>query len=120
CGAGGGEIGGGGSSTFSWAVTGAASLSLDNGIGTVTGTSKVVSPTATTTYTLTATNGGGSVTATARVTVVPPPPTISSFVATPPSITGGQSSTLSWSVSGATSLTIGGIGPVTGSSVDVT
>ncbi len=44
----------------------------------------------------------------------PPPPTISSFTAAPTAITSGQTSTLSWSVSGATSLSISGIGTVTG------
>lgn len=57
------------SSTLSWTVSGATSLSLDNGIGTVTGSSRSVTPSSTTTYVLTATNGGGSVTASATVTV---------------------------------------------------
>ena len=49
----------------------------------------------------------------------PPPPTISSFSAAPASITSGQSSQLSWSVSGATSLSISGIGTVTGTTASV-
>ena len=61
------------SSTLSWTVSGAASLSLDNGIGSVTGTStRAVSPTATTTYVLTATNAAGSVTASTTVSVAAP------------------------------------------------
>ena len=48
------------------------------------------------------------------------PPTISSFAANPSWVTTGQSSTLSWSVSGATSLRVDGLGAVTGSSVQVT
>ena len=111
----------GGSSTLSWSVSGATSLSINQGVGTVTGTtSKSVKPTATTTYTLTATNAAGSVTKTASVTVSaaapqPQPPVISSFTASPTSITSGASSTLSWSVSGATSLSINqGVGTVTG------
>ena len=59
----------GGSSTLSWSVTDASTLSISPGIGTVTGTSTSVSPTATTTYTLTATNSAGSVTASVTVTV---------------------------------------------------
>ncbi len=47
------------------------------------------------------------------------PPTINSFDANPTSITSGGSSTLSWSVAGATSLSIGGVGTVTGTSVIV-
>jgi hypothetical protein len=64
----------GGSSTLSWSVTGAASLSIDNGVGDVTGSSSVtVSPAATTTYTLTATNAANaSMTASATVTVNAP------------------------------------------------
>lgn len=57
------------SSTLSWAVSGATSLSIDSNVGTVTGTSTVVSPTVTTTYTLTATNASGSATAPTTVTV---------------------------------------------------
>ncbi len=49
----------------------------------------------------------------------PPPPTISSFTAKPKAITSGQSSQLAWSVSGATSLSISGIGTVTGTSTSV-
>ena len=69
----------GSSSTLSWTTSNATSLSINQGIGTVTGTSRSVSPTATTTYTLTATNSAGSVTANTTVTVnpvtPPPPPT---------------------------------------------
>lgn len=63
------SISSGGSSTLSWQTSNATSLSLDNGIGTVTGTSKVVSPASTTTYTLTATGPGGSVTSTIKIAV---------------------------------------------------
>ncbi|MDP2877227.1 MAG: fibronectin type III domain-containing protein, partial [Holophaga sp.] len=61
----------GGSSTLAWTVTGATSLSINNGVGTVTGSSRVVTPSATTTYTLTATNASGPVTRSAQVTVNP-------------------------------------------------
>jgi hypothetical protein len=58
------------SSTLSWSVTDATSVTINNGIGPValTGTT-AVNPTTTTTYTLTATNAAGSVTATTTVTV---------------------------------------------------
>ena len=58
------------SSTLSWSVTDATSVTIDNGVGTValSGTT-TVSPITTTTYTLTATNTAGSVTATTTVTV---------------------------------------------------
>jgi hypothetical protein len=58
------------STTLTWSVTGAHTISIDQGVGTVTGTSITVTPGNTTTYTLTATNSaGGQVTATASVTV---------------------------------------------------
>jgi hypothetical protein len=49
-----------------------------------------------------------------------PRPAISSFTASPSWVTAGQSATLSWSVSGATSLSVDGLGAVTGSSAQVT
>jgi peptidoglycan/xylan/chitin deacetylase (PgdA/CDA1 family) len=67
------------SSTLSWATTGATFMTIDQGVGTVTGTSKAVAPTATTIYTLSAGNSAGTTTATVTVTVkpvvvTPPPP----------------------------------------------
>ena len=111
-------------STLAWAATGAISLSIDGGVGDVSGlNSRAVTPSATTVYTLTATNAAGSTSKTASVTVSGPalhPPVISSFAASPTAIQTGQSSTLSWSVTGATSLSIdGGVGIVTGSSKTV-
>lgn len=65
-----GNIASGSSSTLSWSISGAATATIDQGIGDValTGT-RVVSPAMTTTYTLTASNEAGSVTATAQVIV---------------------------------------------------
>ena len=64
-------------STLSWTTSGATTVSIDQGIGTVAATgSRSVSPSATTTYTVTATNSAGSASAQATVTVTaaPPPP----------------------------------------------
>ena len=47
------------------------------------------------------------------------PPAIASFAATPASIAQGSGATLAWSVSGATSLSISGIGEVNGTSIQV-
>lgn len=136
------SISAGESSTLSWNVAGATAVSIDQGIGNValTGTRAVV-PNATTTYTLTATNASGIVTATAQVVLLspavpaptppapepappappaPPPvlppavlPAVSYFTANPAVIPAGNLSTLSWSVSNATSVSIDpGIGPV--------
>ena len=58
------------SSTLSWSVTDATSVTINNGIGSVALTgATAVNPTTTTTYTLTATNTAGNVTATTTVTV---------------------------------------------------
>ena len=66
-----------------------------------------MSPTATTTYTLTATNSAGSVKTTVRVAVQAATlPVINSFTASSASISVGGSSTLNWSTTGATAVTI--------------
>jgi len=105
------------SSTLSWSITDATSVTIDNGIGSValSGTT-VVNPTTATTYTLTATNSAGSVTASVTVTVLILTgfPIINSFLANPSIIMPiGGSSTLSWSVTDATTVTIDqGVGTV--------
>jgi hypothetical protein len=92
---------------------------ISPGVGAVTGTSVVVKPSTTTYYTLTATNTYGSSTAAVTV-VVGCPPTITHFTATPATVTAGQSSTLSWTVTGSPSVIINpGVGLVTGTSVIV-
>lgn len=61
------------SSTLSWTVAGATSMSIDFGVGVVTGTSVTVSPDYTTTYTLRVLNShGNSTQATTTVTVLQP------------------------------------------------
>lgn len=56
--------------TLTWSVTGAQTISLDQGVGVVNGNSTVVTPGSTRTYTLTATNSAGrTTTATTSVTV---------------------------------------------------
>jgi hypothetical protein len=112
----------GGASTLGWVVSGATSLTIDNGVGTVTGTSVVVTPAATTTYTMTATNAAGFVSHSVLVTVTSAPlPVFTSFTATPSTIAKGASSTLAWVVTDATTLSIDqGVGTVTGTSVVVT
>jgi hypothetical protein len=74
-------------------------------------------------YTVAASDPAGNTSAqSSSVSVMTPSaplPVISSFTASPSSITAGDSSTLSWSVSSATSVSISGIGPVTGTSASV-
>ena len=120
----------GDSSTLSWQTTNATSVTVKDGNGnTVYSGSSVdgsttVSPTSTTTYTLTATGDGGTATASVTVTVSSTPapaPTIDSFTADPTTITSGDSSTLSWQTTNATSVTVkdgNGNTVYSGSSVD--
>jgi YVTN family beta-propeller protein len=103
----------GGSSTLTWTSSGATSASINQGIGSVpVNGSLSVSPIATTTYSITAKNSSGSTTAKTTVTVKVAPPTVS-FSAAPTTIQAGQSSTLSWTTTNATSASINqGIGTV--------
>jgi PKD repeat protein len=104
----------GSASTLAWSVTGADTLSIDHGVGTVIGTSTTVAPSITTTYTLTAANAAGSATAMVTVTVMPLP-VITSFTAAPATVQPGSASTLAWSVTGADTLSIDhGVGTVIG------
>jgi hypothetical protein len=99
------------STTLTWVVDNATSVSINNGVGTVNmDGSQSVSPTSTTTYTLTATNPFGSVTAMATVTViVVPPPTITSFTASPTTSTGpGAKITLTCVTANAVNTNIAG------------
>lgn len=89
--------------TLRWSTTGASTLVIDQGVGTVTGrTSTVAVPNApsgsTSVFTLTATNVYGTTTATTDVTVGLP--VITRFIADTPTIT-AQGATLTWSTGAA-------------------
>jgi hypothetical protein len=106
-------------STLVWVVDNATSVSINQGVGNVDARSGSVSvsPTVNTTYTLTATNANGSVTATQTVTVGGGGgvgnPQIIRFEANPVTIQPGQTSTLSWTTNGASSVSISnGVGSV--------
>jgi hypothetical protein len=97
--------------TLSWSVTGATTVSIAPGIGTVSGTSTMVTPSSTTTYTLTATNAAGSTLATTTVTVAAPPVSVSitpSSAALAPgatkqfaaSVTGTSNTNVTWTATG--------------------
>src|SRR5207237_1434135 len=60
------------STTLRWSVTNAISVSIDHGVGLVSGTSMVVTPVDTTTYTLTAAGPGGRATQSVSVSVHTP------------------------------------------------
>lgn len=123
------------SSTLSWSTSGPVdSVSINQGVGNVgTSGNRSVSPFNTTTYTITATGPGGSASASATVTVRIPgctdprannynssatvdngtctydPPSIS-FSLNKTTICPGNTATLSWSVTNATSISITNIG----------
>ena len=104
----------GSGSTLSWTVSGATTLTIDQGVGAVTGaTSKVVTPDQTTTYTLTARDASGA-TATAQVVLtVAPTPIITSFTATPSTANVGSTVSLSAVFIGSQGTIDQGIGSVT-------
>ncbi len=109
--------------SLSWQTTGASSVSIDQGVGAVAGTSVGVTPAlGSTTYELTASDGATSLRRSVNVNVAAPAaaPTIASFIASAVAIVAGQSVTLSWSVAGATTLNLSPQpGAVSGSSVTV-
>jgi hypothetical protein len=114
------QIASGQSSTLAWNVTNATSVNISGvGSGLNPQGNATVSPTVTTTYNLTATGPGGqSITASVTVTVGASKPTIVRFGASPTHINQGQSSLLSWTTTGAQTVTIdNGVGavPVNGS-----
>lgn len=79
-------ITGGGSTTLLWNVTGASSVTIDQGVGNVQSAGTfLVSPAITTTYTLNATNAGGNVTRSVTVTVSAVSPAPSPLPQTPTS-----------------------------------
>lgn len=110
--------------SLAWQTTAATSIGIDQGIGTVTGNSVSIMPAlGGTTYELTASNGVAAVRRSVSVSVTTPvtSPTIDGFTASAVSIVAGQSVTLTWSVAGATFLSLAPApGSVTGTSVVVT
>ncbi len=93
------------SSTLSWSSINADTVTIDHGIGTVLPNGSLnVSPTSTTSYTITAIGPGGIAKETVTVTVNQS--TVVTIKASPVFISGGQTSTLSWSSFNADSVTI--------------
>ena len=111
-------INAGDTSTLMWNVTGANSVSIDQGIGqvAVAGT-RVVSPAKSTVYTISATNSIGTVIRSSAIIIVsaPAPQTTASnpVISFTASHLGGTSWQLNWNVSNATQIVIQpDIGPV--------
>ncbi len=101
------------SSVLTWSSTNTASATIDSGIGGVNVNSSVeVSPTETTTYTITATGPDGVTTDSVTVTVTYPQPSVN-ISASPTIIMAGDTATLTWGSTDATSCEIdNGIGTV--------
>jgi YD repeat-containing protein len=97
-------------STLTWSSTNATSCTASgawSGAEPSSGTQSTGALTATGTFSLTCTGAGGSATGSAQVTVTPPPPTVS-ISANPSLVSSGNSSTLTWSSTNATSCTASG------------
>ena len=101
-------INAGQSSTLSWQVSNADTVSISTLGSVALSGSQAVTPAATTTYILTATHGSQTATAQATVTVNSGGglPVIVSFAPNPATIDFGQSSSLQWVVQNATTVTI--------------
>jgi hypothetical protein len=94
----------GSQSTLTWTVTGADTVSIDNGVGTVVPNGSVqVTPAATTTYTLTATNAAGQTIATTQVTVQGRVRIIT-FTGTPTTTTPGSLVRFAWTTENASQV----------------
>ncbi len=130
------SIAAGQTSTLTWAVTNATTVSIDNGIGDVApNDTKVVTPAATITYTLTATGPGGTNTANATVTVgtTPAVPTVTystnpavytkdvEITANTPTVTGGTATSFAVSPALPAGLSLdAATGVITGTPTAVT
>ena len=91
------------SALLTWSAQNCSTLSIDNGVGDVTGlTSKSVTPTATTTYTITGTFGAA--TASVTITVSSAPCAINTFFASPNPTT--DASRLYWTTTNCTNAYI--------------
>lgn len=107
----------GGNSALSWSVSAFDSLTIDQGLGDVSGHttggtgSVAVSPAATTTYTLTLQRGAVTIQDTVTV-LVEAAPIIRAYAATETLLSPGDSTVLTWKVDGAETLTIDPLGDV--------
>ena len=103
----------GNSSTLSWTSANVTSVTINQGIGSVSAnSSKNVSPSTTTTYTGTFTGPGGSTTCSGTITVNLPDPKCSMDF-NPSSVEVGHSSILTWTSQNVTDVSINqGIGSV--------
>ena len=101
-------ISSGGTTTLTWRTQNATSVDITPNGGMALGPNGavMVMPSQTTTYTLTARGANTTATQTVEVMVQDAAPTVVSFTGQPTSLVVGQSATLSWQTTGATSVTI--------------
>lgn len=105
--------------TLAWQTRNATSITINNGVGSVTPVnagSVVVNPTANTTYVATVTGATGSVNCQASVVIqtTPTPAQCVFLTGTPSVISAGDAVTLAWQTRNATSISINnGVGVVT-------
>jgi hypothetical protein len=100
--------------TLSWSVSGATTVTVDNGLGPVPSTGTMtINPSKTLSFNLTAANEAGSTTANAQILVSSTEPVIAdglpiihSFTTFPIFLSPGESTTLRWIVSNATEVEI--------------
>jgi len=108
----------GNSSTLSWTTANVSSASIDNGVGSVSlpAGSKTESPASDTLYTMTALGAGGqTVTCRASLVVTTPAPSCT-LEASPSVVSAGGGTTLSWTTTNASSVSIDqGLGSVASS-----
>jgi uncharacterized protein (TIGR03437 family) len=100
--------------TLQWSTADADHVEISSGVGVVDASgSRAVSPTATTTYTITASGAGGTISRSVTLTVTTAPAPTVSLSVSPQMIQVGQSATLQWTSSNATTVSIDqGIGAV--------
>jgi hypothetical protein len=117
----------GGTIQFAAAVAGTTSnksVTWKASAGSITSSGLYTASSTAQTATVTATSSADSTKwASATVTInsaAPGVPVIGELVATPSTIQAGQSSSLQWSVTGATSLNLTGIGTISGASLKIT
>jgi hypothetical protein len=112
-----GTIASGGSATVKWTTSNAKTVSINQGVGSVSldGSRAINNITSSKTFTLTAKGDGGTVTCTDNIVVqqvVTPQPTCT-LSASPRNVANGGSTTLTWTTNNATSVSINqGIGSV--------
>ena len=105
------SVGSGGASTLDWSSTNATSCTASGGWSgsrMTSGSTSTGALATSTTFTLTCTGSGGSASASATVTVVPTPPPTVTLTVNPASVETGESTTLSWSSTEASSCVASG------------